>query len=249
MDNKKEYLNEENYKKTKKKLKIIALIILIVGVLIGSGLIITGIVLSNNANGINIDLNPSEEYTENLRTESEVQADINELTPRINSLNFEVSSLQVELWSIQTSEGMSDNYKAKLQEKEAKETELLNLKTEQEKYREELSKIKASNNNNAINNQVEVFESIFNNASNKITKAKYIPYYIFGGFIIVASVLISIIIYIFAKKREITAFTVQQTIPIAHEGIEKISPTIGNAVETIAKSIKNGINEVDNNKK
>ena len=41
--------------------------------------------------------------------------------------------------------------------------------------------------------------------------------------------------------------------PVAQEGIEKMSPTIGNAAGTIGKSIakgiKEGINEADNNKK
>ena len=46
---KKEFLTEENYEKSKKKIKKIALIILIAGILLGVGLITTGLVLSNNA--------------------------------------------------------------------------------------------------------------------------------------------------------------------------------------------------------
>ena len=42
-----EYLNEEKYNKTQKKVKILSLLILIVGLVIGIGLIITGVVLSN----------------------------------------------------------------------------------------------------------------------------------------------------------------------------------------------------------
>lgn len=46
-----------------------------------------------------------------------------------------------------------------------------------------------------------------------------------------------------AHRREITAFTMQQTMPLAQEGIEKMTPTISNAVGDIAQSITKGIKE------
>ena len=61
--------------------------------------------------------------------------------------------------------------------------------------------------------------------------------------------MISLWLFILAKRREITAFTVQQTMPIAQEGIEKMTPTVANSVGTIAgsvaKGIKSGINEAN----
>ena len=50
---------------------------------------------------------------------------------------------------------------------------------------------------------------------------KYLPFYIFGGFIIFATLMISGHIYLLSKGREILAYTAQQTIPVAQEGIEK----------------------------
>ena len=50
MESKKEYLNEENYERGKKKLKTIALVILIVGILIGGSLIVTGLVKQGQTN-------------------------------------------------------------------------------------------------------------------------------------------------------------------------------------------------------
>ena len=47
MDDKK-YLTEENYEKGKNKIKNIALIILIVGILLGGSLIVTGIIKTND---------------------------------------------------------------------------------------------------------------------------------------------------------------------------------------------------------
>ena len=50
MEKKKEFLTEENYERGKKKIKTIALIILIVGVLIGGSLIVTGLVKQGQTN-------------------------------------------------------------------------------------------------------------------------------------------------------------------------------------------------------
>lgn len=52
----------------------------------------------------------------------------------------------------------------------------------------------------------------------------------------------AIVMYI-AHRRAITAYTTQQVIPVAQEGIEKITPTVANAAGSIAKSISQGIQE------
>ena len=46
-----------------------------------------------------------------------------------------------------------------------------------------------------------------------------------------------------AHRREIAAYTTQQVMPVAQEGIEKITPTVANAAGTIAQSISRGIQE------
>ena len=60
---------------------------------------------------------------------------------------------------------------------------------------------------------------------------------------------IGAIIMIMAHRREITAFTTQQVMPVAKEGINEMAPTIGNAVGEIAKGIKKGLNEADKEEK
>lgn len=52
----------------------------------------------------------------------------------------------------------------------------------------------------------------------------------------------AIIIFI-AHKREIAAFTTQQIMPVAKEGIDEIAPTIGNAAGEIAKGITKGVQD------
>ena len=60
------------------------------------------------------------------------------------------------------------------------------------------------------------------------------------GFFVTA---IGIGITIIAHKREITAFTTQQVMPVAKEGINEMAPTIGNAAGEIAKGIKEGLKD------
>lgn len=46
-----------------------------------------------------------------------------------------------------------------------------------------------------------------------------------------------------SHRRGITAYTVQQTMPIAKEGMNNIAPSVGNVAKEIAKGIKAGIND------
>ena len=72
-----------------------------------------------------------------------------------------------------------------------------------------------------------------------------------GGFMLTIGFGLTIaggIVMFIAHRREITAYTTQQVMPIAKEGIEKMTPTVGNAVKEIAKGIKKGMNEADGKK-
>ena len=87
------------------------------------------------------------------------------------------------------------------------------------------------------------------------------PAKIFGGFGLVGAgfwltvdgfvvTLVGLVVrFLIYHKREITAFTTQQVMPVAKEGIEEISPSIGKAAKEISKGIKEGINEANSNKK
>jgi len=104
------------------------------------------------------------------------------------------------------------------------------------------------------------YNDTFNNANNIRTKAGAMPYFMFGGFIIVASCMVSGRIYMITKKREILAFGMQSVMPVAQEGIEKMTPTItkvgkkmapvyGEIAKEISKGIKDGINNESNDDK
>lgn len=59
----------------------------------------------------------------------------------------------------------------------------------------------------------------------------------FIGFGLTMAGAISMVI---AHRREITAFTVQGTMPIAKEGMDAIAPTLGNVAQSISKGIEKG---------
>ncbi len=54
------------------------------------------------------------------------------------------------------------------------------------------------------------------------------------------------VVMFIAHRREITAYTTQQVMPVAQEGIEKITPTVANAAGSIAQSISKGVQEGKN---
>lgn len=212
MDGKKEFLTEENYERGKKKVITIALIVLVLGLLIGGSLIATGIIKSSHV----------ETTSSSARSKDTIQAEI-------DSLNSELATLKAKKNQEFTSNGFSEEYYRLDNEIKTKQSKVIDLETE-----------------------IWKADSGFNSTKDSISKAKYVPFYMFGAFIIIASCMISGSIYMFAKRREITAFTAQQVMPVAQEGIEKMAPTVGNAAGSIAqgitKGIKEGLKDSDNNK-
>ena len=66
----------------------------------------------------------------------------------------------------------------------------------------------------------------------------------FGGFVIIASCILCGGLYLnLVKRREILAYTAQQVMPVAQEGIEKMAPSIGKVAGEIAKNIKDSDNK------
>ena len=74
-----------------------------------------------------------------------------------------------------------------------------------------------------MKNQQEDLNSDFDK---KFATSKNVPYFMFGAFIIIASCMISGSVYMMTKRRELLAFSMQQVMPVAKEGIETIAPTM-----------------------
>ena len=56
-------------------------------------------------------------------------------------------------------------------------------------------------------------------------------------------IIVPLLTFTSAFRREITGFSAQQVMPVAQEGIEKMAPTVGKAAGTIAKEIKEGLKD------
>lgn len=209
MENK-EYLNEENYQKAKKKITRISLIILIVGLVIGGGLIAIGAVKQSNAK------KESEERVEKAKERlSEIKTEKEELNAKIAEKQYECDSLEMG----------SDDWFANSTKCDRKVSNL-----EQKVIDLELEEFKLQNEN-------------YKEFYVPVLPIKYLIFYYIGGSVIVISGIISLVFYLIAKRREIRAFTIQQTMPVTQEAIDKMAPTVGNAAGNIAGSIAKGIKD------
>jgi len=84
----------------------------------------------------------------------------------------------------------------------------------------------------------------FTQESNSIEKkVKFFPFYMAGAFIIFASLIASFMVFLFSKRREISAFSVQQGMPVAKEGLKEMAPTFGEVGKEIAKGVSEGLKE------
>lgn len=208
-------LSEEKYQKTKSKVAIVAVVVLVIGLLIGGGLIATGVIKSMNA---------EKEASLNVRTAEEVEAEIDDVSDKLaklksdQNIEFDTNGFSEEFYRIGN--------------------EIDKLQTKKSELTSELFKINSGYYNNNFKNKVVVA-----------------PFYMFGAFIIISSLMISGSIFMFTKRREMLAFSMQQVMPVATEGLEKVAPTVskvgskmmkdmapayGEVAEEIAKGIKNG---------
>ena len=261
---KKELLNEEMYERGKKKLKTISLVILLLGLLLGGSLIALGVIKTNEAKQ-NAQMT-QDKNEQKVRTATDVQADIDSVQAQIDQIDMDITNLKTEKSKLKIEQdkifrddrGFSDRYYNKEEEINAKQNQIDAKTKEKSKlnssladYEQELWKINSGYND--TKNRID--QSIVSSSA-----SKYVPLFIFGGMIIFVSGIISLSIYLIAKKRDISAFAIQQSMPLAQEAIEKMAPTIGDAGKTvidkvgpsigsaagnIAKGIKDGLKDED----
>lgn len=94
-----------------------------------------------------------------------------------------------------------------------------------------------------VNSMKESVTSVTDSSKDSFTS---VGLYALGGFVSSAGFVLLIVggvmAYI-AHRREITAYTTQQTMPIKKETINNITPTVADAAGTIAKSVSQGFEE------
>lgn len=249
--NQKEYLNEEDYLKGKKKIKRIALVILLIGIAIGGGIIAIGL---NKQNEINqkYSSDSKSKLMKDAETEKENLIKIKEeLEAKIKPTKDEIKKLQRETFT-----GFDDAY----YERQDKIEELQKSIASDEKTLSIINGVledadfacsfdaKKNATTSKYCSYVIALEDIDSDFNRGFASSTNIPFYMIGGFVIIASCMIAGSIYMITKRREITAFTTQQIMPVAKEGIDKMAPTIGNVAKEITKGIKDGLKDEEKDK-
>ena len=257
-----EFLNEENYQRGKKKIIALALIVLIVGLIIGCSLIGIGISKKSKVDSNYSDSNKLKMQEKLEKEGNKISQDIevekqnlislkSELEAKIKPVKDEIKSLERESFT-----GFNEAYYAREDkieelEKSIKEDEKsINIiddaldesfnhcafdNAKNNKYTSKYCSLK--NNLKENKEKLENLDDEYSNFNKDFDSFDSIPFYMFGAFVIIASVLVAFSIYFFAKRREIFAFTTQQVMPVAQEGIEKMAPTIGKAGANITKEM------------
>lgn len=220
MGNKK-YLTEENYQKGKKTLTIIAVVVLVIGILIGGSLIATGLMKQEK---INSEYSEENKETISQQLENEKQNLMNK------KKELENKGIKYDGIAKYTDGEVYDLYLI---------TKVLDPSFDYCNF-DEYKDNSITSKYCSLKNDLEDIDSDFDKKSDL---HDCIPFYMFGAFVIIASFMFSGFVFFVSKGREIAAFTTQQTMPIAKEGIEEMAPTIGNAAEEIARGIKDGLKD------
>ncbi len=220
MDNNK-FLNEKKYQNTKTIFIILAILILIIGFVVG-GLIIK--------KGLNKKNDIYSKYTEENK-----QAQIVSLNVQIKIAKSSLESKKAELIAqgLQPSSNYEDNESYNLYII----NNVLNPRLNRCSFDEYKNNELTSQYCNLIK-QLEDTEKLDIKYKRKSESFSCIPYYMVGTSIILFSIIISISLFLIAKRREIIAFQAQQAMPVVKEGIEEISPALGKAAKDVINNIK-----------
>ena len=284
MSEKKEFLTEENYERGKKKLKMVAIIVLVIGLLIGGSLITVGILKQSKTNS-----NYSEDTIKKLQNDIEAEK-VNLETKKTELEGKRDEALRVEKQNLENkkqeliSKGIKYNNSTKYDDGESYDLKVItnvldpsfNYCAFDEYKNNGLTKdyCLLSSNKDEDSIAISAIESVlsieFNycvgDTKNNMYTSRYcslvsqlndksdfnkefdsydsIPFYIIGGFIIIASCMFAGSIYMTTKQREILAFHAQQVMPVAQEGIEKMAPTIGKTGASITKEMAPAYGEI-----
>jgi len=211
MENK-EYLSEEKYQIAIKKISMVSIVILLIGLLVGGGLIALGMMKSNEE---------KVQIVEEEKTQEKTQT---ELDAEIKVLESERDALFAKQQEEFMENGFSEEYSRLSNEREEKDLKIMAFGV-------------------GTLDTPEAFDSFKRESDEIKSNIKVAPYYMFGSFIIFSSIIIAGFVFLISKRREIAACTVQQGMPVAKEGLEKMAPTFGEVGKEIAKGVSEGIKE------
>jgi len=223
---KKEFLSEERYQNTKKALVVVAVIIFIIPTILGYMFFIKP----------GLDINKEAEAYP-VPTEEEIQTQEDEIDTKYDALLEELETkyekLEEEVEAKYTKGTWDDGY---IEEVGEKNDELFELTGQ--KYSETID-LESERSEEKLNIESVIGAEIEQARIQSQGRMKTMV----GSMIALAGILIGTSILFIAFGRNILGFQVQQTMPIAQEGIEKITPTVGNLAKEVTKGVKEGLTE------
>ena len=217
-----EYLTEETYESGKSKLKVIICIILIVGLAIGGGLIYLGINRSNptRIESLTNELNVAKEELVALKKS---------LTEKNKPTTEEIKKLERVPFR-----GFTEDY----YENQDKIAELKESIKEDTKTIEDINYVFEYGCTFNHNTNLNKYCDLYNTLEKANDKTYSIPFYMFGGFVIIAAFMMTLPLTFTLKGREITSYMAQQNMPIAKESVEKMGPSVAKMAKDIKDKIK-----------
>ena len=241
---KKEYLSEKEYQKNKKKIIIISIVILIIGIALGGSIIGMGVVKQNKINNTYSSDNKKELNSELAKEKEKLTINKKLLEDQIKPVEEEIKALERTAFT-----GFDEAY----YERQDKIKELNKSIKEDKEIINAIDGVLGNNSSTCYfndNSYIEDYcilkdrlDDIDNGFNKKYESSSCIPFYMAGGFIIAFSLLMSGSIYMIAKRREILAFSTQQVMPVAKEGINKMAPTMGKVAKEVTKGRKDGLKD------
>lgn len=238
---KKEYLTEENYQNTKKKISFVALIIVAIGVLIGGSLIAKGIQKNNQINS---------KYSDTAKEE---------LSNRIAQEKLNLENKKAAL----INKGITYSAFTTYEDGEAYDLYILTKVLDPSFDRCSFPEYENNSLTREYCSLKSQFEEINNDFNKDFDSHDSVPFFMFGGFVILVSCMIGGIIYMSTRRREVLAYGLQSVMPVAQEGLEKMAPTAakvgkevmkemapayGEMAKEISKGIKEGLKGDESNK-
>lgn len=223
---KKEYLNEENYQKTKNKISVIGKVVLTILWTVGLGLISIGIfniIKYNDKDAL------KQEEAKLIKIQEELEQ-------KVNPIEKEIKNLNRTKYDTDTNE-----------ERYAIEDRIEELTKSIEKDREKLNIIDEAideMNTKCGWSDYQKSELVGTYCNyRELNEMKVMPFIIPGIFISFLSFGLTMMFIMTTKRREIMAYGMQDMRPLAEEGIEKMAPSAGKVAEEVAKGVKKGLDK------
>lgn len=264
----KEYLNEEKFQRVNNKVKRTGKIVANIMLLIGIGLIVAGLYFLNNKKEESNVTQENPFEAKIVLKENEIKAEKNNLKTKLSQIKSDLDGKKQELVNkgIKESSNYNDGeaydlyiidnaldpsfhhcwFDQYINNDLTKDyctlTNLINDDTHYYTCEDnEVIKTYCTLNSELVNLRNEKLS--YNPVRSETRRVIYIPFIVIGAFVTFASFIVRFMFFSITHRREIMAYSAQQMMPIAEEGVEKMAPTVGRVAKEVAKGIKDGLNE------